>query len=115
MLANILFFGGIGIAIIGGLGIIRFDGSIKRVIICGILILTGLICLLIGQGKRDNVPIKYQIYEVVAVNTDSTKHRVTLKAGGNSTILYVDSDEIEKFKQGETIELTKPQIKQYQE
>lgn len=29
MLGNILFYGGIGIAIIGGLGIIRFDGSIK--------------------------------------------------------------------------------------
>lgn len=114
MLANILFYGGIVIAIIGGLGIIRFDGSIKRIVICGIMILTGLACLAVGQGKRNNIPVEYEVYEVQALNNDNTQYRVTLKAGGNSTILYVDSEEVQAFKQGEKIELTKPQIKEYQ-
>jgi hypothetical protein len=48
MLANILFYGGIGIAIIGSLGIIRFDGSIKRIVICALLIIAGLVCSAIG-------------------------------------------------------------------
>ena len=48
MLVNILFYGGIVIAIIGSLGIIRFDGSIKRIVICSLLIIAGLVCSAIG-------------------------------------------------------------------
>lgn len=114
MLGNILFYGGIGIAIIGGLGIIRFDGSIKRVIICGAMIIAGLACLAVGQGKRNTAPIKYEIVEVQSLNNNDTQYRVTLKAGGNSTILYVDNEEVKDFVEGGTIELTAPQLKEYQ-
>lgn len=114
MLANILFYGGIGIAIIGGLGIIRFDGSIKRIVICALLIIAGLVCSAIGQVKRNSIPIEYEITEVQALNNNNTQYRVTLKAGSNSTILYVDDEEVKNFVEGGTIELTKPQLKEYQ-
>lgn len=114
MLANILFYGGIAIAIIGGLGIIRFDGSIKRIVICALLIIVGLVCSAIGQGKRNSIPIEYEIVEVQALNNNNTQYRVTLKVGSNSTILYVDDKEVKNFVEGGTIELTKPQLKEYQ-
>lgn len=41
MLGSILFFGGIALAVVGGIMIIRFDGSIKRAVICGLMILIG--------------------------------------------------------------------------
>lgn len=114
MLANILFYGGIVIAIIGGLGIIRFDGAIKRIVICALLIIAGLVCSAIGQGKRNTVSIEYEIVEVQALNNNNTQYRVTLKAGSNSTILYIDDKEVKDFIEGGTIELTKPQLKEYQ-
>ena len=114
MLVNILFYGGIVIAIIGSLGIIRFDGSIKRIVICSLLIIAGLVCSAIGQGKRNSIPIEYEIVEVQALNNNNTQYRVTLKAGSNSTILYVDDEEVKNFVEGGTIELTKLQLKEYQ-
>lgn len=114
MLGNILFYGGIVIVIIGGLGIIRFDGSIKRIVICALLIIVGLVCSAIGQGKRNSIPIEYEVVEVQALNNNNTQYRVTLKAGSNSTILYVDDKEVKNFVEGGTIELTKPQLKEYQ-
>ena len=63
-MTNILYWGGIIVAIIGGISIIRFDGSIKRIIIAGAAIILGLVCFAIGQGKKNNVPVKYEIVEV---------------------------------------------------
>lgn len=98
MLANILFWGGIVVAVLGGINIIRFDGSIKRVIVSAVAIIAGLACLAVGQGQRNNIPVEYQITEVQALNNDNSKYRVTLKAGSNSTILYVDANEVGNFK-----------------
>ena len=113
MLANILFWGGIIVAIIGGISIIRFDGSITRVVCSGLAVLLGLSCLGIGNAKKNNTPVDYQIVEVQPLNNDNTKYRITLKAGTNSTIIYVDNEEVKNFKQGGIISLTKNQIEEY--
>lgn len=64
MLGNILFYGGIFLLILGILFIIRFDGSIKRIIICGIMILIGFISIGIGSAQRNAQVVEYVITEV---------------------------------------------------
>ena len=110
MVGNILFFGGIAVAIIGGIGIIKIDGSMVRAIICGAMILIGVGCGIFGYDQRTNKPIEYTITEVVETNTTGTAFRVTLTAGSNSTIVYTDDIGVEKFKDKSTITLTKREI-----
>lgn len=51
-MTNILIYGGAIIGILGLLNIIRFDGSIKRVIICGIMIVVGLASVIWGVSRK---------------------------------------------------------------
>lgn len=112
LLANCLFFGGAIAAVLGIINIINFSKvSIAKVIICGVFIVGGAACCLTGNAKRQNIKVAYEVYEVIATNNDGTNYRVTLKAGTNSTILYLDKEDADKFVQGETVELTKQELK----
>lgn len=51
-MTNILIYGGAIIGILGLLNIIRIDGSIKRVIICGIMIVVGLASVIWGVNRK---------------------------------------------------------------
>lgn len=51
-MTNILIYGGAIIGILGLLNIIRFDGSIKRVIICGIMIVVGIVSVIWGVSRK---------------------------------------------------------------
>lgn len=51
-MTNILIYGGAIIGILGLLNIIRFDGSIKRVIICGIMIVVGIASVIWGVNRK---------------------------------------------------------------
>lgn len=113
MVGNILFFGGIIAAIIGGIGIIRIDGSITRAIVCGCLIVIGIGCGIFGYDQRTNKPVEYTISEVVETNTTGTAYRITLVSGSNSTIIYTDNIGAEQFKDKTTITLTKRELDTY--
>ena len=116
LLANCLFFGGAIAAILGIINIINFSkASIVKVIICGVLIVGGAGCCLVGNSQRQNTKVAYEVYEVTATNNDGTNYRVTLKAGSNSTILYLDKEDADKFVQGETVKLTKQELKKLTE
>lgn len=54
-MTNILIYGGAIIGILGLLNIIRFDGSIKRVIICGIMIVVGAASVIWGLSRKKAV------------------------------------------------------------
>lgn len=114
-IANILFYGGLFLGILGLLFIIRMDGSVKRVIACTIMVALGLTGVLVGNGMKNAQKVEYTVKEVIAVNTEATKYRVVLVAGGNSTVLYMDRENSQNFKEGETIEMSKNQIKEYQD
>ena len=66
MLANILFYGGIILGVLGILNIIRFDGELKRYVICGVMIIAGTISALVGWRMRVNTQevSKTEIVEV---------------------------------------------------
>ena len=51
-MTNILIYGGAIIGVLGLLNIIRFDGSIKRVVICGIMIVVGAASLIWGLSRK---------------------------------------------------------------
>ena len=51
-MTNILIYGGAIVGILGLLNIIRFDGSIKRVIICGIMIVVGTASVIWGVNRK---------------------------------------------------------------
>ena len=113
LLANCLFFGGAIAAILGIINIINFSkASIAKVIICGVLIVGGAGCCLVGNSKRQNTKIMYEVSEVTELKTN---YRVKLEAGSNSTILYLDKEDADKFVQGETVELTKQELKKLTE
>lgn len=113
MLGSILFFGGIILAVIGGIMIIRFDGSIKRAVICGLMILIGASAGFAGYHIRETQPTEYNVVEVISVNSNDSQYRITLKAGVESTIIYCTPEKAEKFKQGETVSLTKAELNTY--
>lgn len=114
-LGTIILVIGIIAAVLGGLNIIRFDGSISRVVISGIVIVVGLSCILVGQGMRDTKSVEYTIVQIESLNNNDTRFRVTLKSDEGSTILYMDDTQVTTFKGRESIELTAAQIAQYRE
>lgn len=113
LLANCLFFGGAIVAILGLLNVINFSKmSTVKFIICAILVVGGAACCMVGHTQRQNIKVSYEVVENITTNNDGTAFRVTLKAGANSTILYLDKDEAAKFVKGQTVELTKKEIKE---
>lgn len=113
LIANVLFFGGFILAAIGLINLTAFDGSIKRIIICIILILIGLFVGFEGDYKRNNIKIEYEVIENIPTNNDGTRYRVVLKAGSDSTILYLSKEEAEDFSVGEVVNMSKTQLKEY--
>lgn len=111
VIANILFWVGVILLLIGGVNVIRVDGSMKRVIACLVLLFIGGISLYAGVDIKNGIPVEYTITEVTKLNNNI---RVNLKSDGRTFPIYVPLSEEDKYVKGETIELTQKQIKEYQ-
>lgn len=112
MLINGLCGGGVALLVIGALSIIRLDGSIKRVILSAAAILIGVCCLTASNYLRSKIPNEYTIFEVKELTTNC---RIVLKGGGETRVFYTSKENMENFTEGQTIELTDLQIKEYSE
>ena len=114
MIWTIIYVLGFILAILGGLNIIRFDGSIKRAAVCSVMIMMGLVFIMWGDSQRRKVPIDYEVIQVQVVDLSGSKYRVTLKSGVNSTVIYVDRTKVGTIKEGDTITLTKEELEELQ-
>ena len=112
MLINGLCWGGVALIIIGALNIIRLDGSTKRIILSTAAILIGLCCLEASNYMRSKIPNEYTIFEVKELSTNC---RIVLKDGGETRVFYISKENMGDFTEGQTIELTDLQIKEYSE
>jgi len=114
MIWTVIYILGFILAILGGINIIRFDGSIKRATVCSIMIMTGLVFIMWGDSQRKKVPIDYEVVQIQVVDLNDSKYRVTLKSGVNSTVIYVDKAKVGTIKEGDTIALTKEELEELQ-
>lgn len=112
MLINGLCGGGVALLVIGALSIIRLDGSIKRVILSAAAILIGVCCFTTSNYLRSKIPNEYTIFEVKELSTNC---RIVLKDGGETRVFYTSKENMGDFIEGQTIELTDLQIKEYSE
>lgn len=112
MLINGLCWGGVALIVIGALSIIRLDGSIKRVILSAAAILIGICCLAASNYMRSKILNEYTIFEVKELSTNC---RIVLKDGGETKVFYTSKENMKDFTEGQTIELTDLQIKEYSE
>lgn len=114
MLNTVLIIVGVILLIIGILGIIRFDGSVKRIVVCAILIVAGLAASVFGYYKKNYVQTEYTVtIEDISANDNSKQYRVTLGAGSNSTIIFVDETQLKDFEGKTTITMTEAEIGKY--
>ena len=114
MLDTVILIIGVFLLIVGSVGIIRFDGSIKRIVVCGILIVAALAGAAFGCYHKNYVKVEYNVViDDVSANDNSKQYRVTLTAGKDSTIIFVDENEIKEFEGKDTIEMTGSEISKY--
>lgn len=88
-----------------------------------ITIIFGILFLLIGLGGAkfgydldQDVTVEYTVTEITAVTArdDNDNYRITIKdSSGVETWLYITTDDLSRFPQGETIVITKGELKKY--
>ena len=118
-LINILIYGGAAFTVIGALAIIRFDGSIKRVVLSGLAILIGLTGILVGSGEKKKLNMEFVITDISTEIGRITYIEKDKYKGSNlnsmdlpqGTYAYLDEDFILTLHKGDTI--TNGEIEQH--
>lgn len=113
---GVMVIGGL-VALLGALLLINHNGGAK--IIIGIVMAAlGLAGVGVGYTLDQRVEVTYTVAEITEVSARDTnnEYRVTLKSeGGTDTWIYVNDNQLAAFPKGESVTLTKRQIKVYRE
>ena len=115
---------GIGVMIIGGLFallgvllLISHNGGAK-VIIGIVMAAVGLGGVGIGYTLDQGVEVNYTVSGITALTDrdENNQYRITLRSeGGTETWIYVNDNQLAAFPQGETVTMTKRQVKMYRD